>query len=64
MIDLVTVKVRSIQGKRRGKGGIPSVFLSTRSTAPEQPLQVIVMSNLKWWAGDAIVCGLGMRLGF
>ena len=31
---------------RNGKRALPSVFLRTRSTAPEQPPQVMVMS--KW----------------
>ena len=32
--------------ERKGERALPSVFLRTRSTAPEQPPQVMVMS--KW----------------
>jgi hypothetical protein len=52
-------------GEGEGEGGgevlcIPSSFFRTRSTAPEQPPQLMEMLKVYWWSD--IVC-VGVVLG-
>lgn len=55
-------KVKREEGKMRRGGGqrgkdSPSSFFRTRSTAPEQPLQLMVTLNVYVWSSDMVARG-------